>query len=296
MKERTCRIVTVPFYDHSTMEKQLRKMASKGWMLDKIGFLFWFFHRIEPCVYDFTITYSARASNYVSLPSEGQLTFSDFCNRTGWTMAASNRYMQVFFNRNCNPVPIHTDPSFEVSSIHKAVKMSFLPVQFVLFLLAMFNVAIFCMRFLSNPQMLLSNGSAFSTGLAWTVVLVLALYETISYYRWHGSAVKAAERGVFLETPNHSIIQITGAVIALSGFMYWLVLSILTCDVLMIFLLLVAPLYSITMYCLFNYIRVTLIKKEASATITMLSSILFTFAFAFCTMFLVYKIAVYITK
>lgn len=97
------------FYDHTGMEQHFEKMAAQGWLIEKLGY-FWRYRRIEPQALRFSVVYYSEASEFdPTKPSEGELTFYDFCAQAGWNKAASRAQMNVFYNEDANAVPIETD-------------------------------------------------------------------------------------------------------------------------------------------------------------------------------------------
>ena len=103
MKNTKRCFVLFSFYDRTGIEAYLEKQAENGWMLDKTSAFGWHFHRIEPRKIHFSVVYFAKASAFDPEPSEAQLAFHDFCEHTGWKLAASNAQMQIFYNEAPNP-------------------------------------------------------------------------------------------------------------------------------------------------------------------------------------------------
>ena len=127
MKDTKRRVEFFSFYDHTGIEQHLEKMAAKGWMLDRLGTYLWYYRRCEPKPMKFCVTYYPRASQFDPEPSEGELDFRAFCQRTGWKLAASSAQLQIFYNEDPDAVPIETDPVLEIDTLHRAAKKSFLP-------------------------------------------------------------------------------------------------------------------------------------------------------------------------
>ena len=75
MKDTKRRLEPVSMYDHTGIEKRLKRMAEKGWMLEKIGRGIWKFKSIEPSSLHFAVTYFPKASEYDPEPSEEQVLF-----------------------------------------------------------------------------------------------------------------------------------------------------------------------------------------------------------------------------
>lgn len=122
------------FYDISGMQEHLEKMASKGWFLDKITYYYWHYHKGEPKQLHYSISYYAKASNFESEPSDGQLTFQEYCEYAGWKLVAYNAKLQVFANENGNPTPIHTELKYEIEEIKRLAKQFFFLIYMLLLL------------------------------------------------------------------------------------------------------------------------------------------------------------------
>lgn len=223
MNETKRRLERLSFYDHTGIAAHMEKMAAKGWMLDKIGTYLWHYRRTEPRQLAFTVSYYPKASQFDPGPSEGELTFHDFCEQTGWKLAASSAQLQVFYNEREDPVPIETDPATEVDTLHRAARRGFLPAYFLLLAVALLMGWMLIGQILNDPIRLLASALSLSTGFTWVLLLLLCAVELISYYRWRSRAKKAAEHGEFLATPNTSKFQTVILVLVLVGLAWWLV-------------------------------------------------------------------------
>ena len=282
MKDRKRRIEPFSFYDHSGISKHLEKMASEGWMIDEISNFGWIYKKIEPQSIHFTVTYYPKASEFDPEPSEEQKRFYDFCEHTGWKLACYSAQMQIFYNEQEHPIPIETDPVVEVDIIHKACKKSFFPAYAVLILCSILNGALFISRVLGDPIGVLSSSTNLSTGICWTMLFVYCITELISYFRWHKKAIKAADEGVFLETPNTIILQ-KGLLIGVSAILvYWIVTLVFMADLLERTIYVLSFLYMTALIYSGNAIKKFLKRRKTSAktnrTITFIS--IFVLAFA----------------
>lgn len=225
MRETRHRLEAFSFYDRTGLERHLRDMAARGWLLEKIGQFLWTYRRTEPRALTFSVCYFPRASAFDPGPSEEQETFYDFCAHTGWILAASSAQLQVFYNERPDPLPIETDPVLEVEAIHRSMKRAGLPAQLALAAIALVNGGLFLYRYHLDPIGVLASASGLFTGLCWVLMLLLAGVEVVGYFRWHRRAVRAAEEGVFLESGSHRALQI--ACLALvTAELVWYILSI----------------------------------------------------------------------
>ena len=221
MKDVERRLERFTFYDHTGIEAHLEKMAAEGWMLEKIPYL-WHYRRCEPRNVKFCVTYYPRASVFDPGPTEGELDFHAYCERTGWKLAASNAQLQIFYNEDPDATPIETDPVMEVDTLHRTAKRTFLPTYFVLLAAVLFNLWLFVGEIVQRPIELLSSPLRLYTGVLWVLVLLLCAVTVGGYFRWRRRAIQAAERGEFIATPNHSKFQGVCLAVAVLAFAYWL--------------------------------------------------------------------------
>lgn len=206
MKERMRKFELYSFFDQKGIERRLRRMAERGWLLEKFGSWCWVYRRIEPKKLTFCVTYYPGASIFDPEPSEGQSTFYDFCEHTGWELAASSAQMQIFYNQREDPVPIETDPAVMVDTIHRS-KGSVLFANIALLVLALFQGWLLWGVGMHNPAEELADVSSLFSGLMWVLVIALCAGSIAGYYLWHHRAAQAAERGVFLPMRSDHWIQ-----------------------------------------------------------------------------------------
>lgn len=206
MKDTKHRLEAFSFYDHTSIEAHLERMAEQGWLLEKVGF-FWVYRRIEPQKLTFSVCYFPKASQFDPEPSEEQETFYDFCRHSGWTLAAASAQMQIFYNEQPNPVPIETDPALEVETIHRSAKKSVLFSNFLLLGTGVLECAMFIWQFFNDPIMFLANSALLFTWIDWGIILLHCGVELGCYFTWYAKAKRAAEQGQFLDTKSHLVFQ-----------------------------------------------------------------------------------------
>lgn len=218
MRDTTRRLEFFSFYDHTGIEAHLERMAERGWLLDKIGSFTWHYRRIEPRKLTFSVCYFPKASQFDPGPSEEQQTFYDFCAHTGWTLAAASAQMQIFYNERENPVPIDTDPVLEVEAIHQSAKKGFLLSQGLLLAVAALNFGLLLLRQRADPVATLSSPLDLFAGVCWLMILLLIGMDFAAYFTWRRRALRAAERGEFLATRSHPLLQKLVLMVMLVGF------------------------------------------------------------------------------
>lgn len=201
-------IAQFTFYDRTGIQKLLEAQAEKGWLLDKVTNYAWRFRRTEPGRVHFAVTYFPKASAYDPGPTEQQQELHEFCAHSGWVLAGSTAQLQVFYNTAEDPVPIETDPSVELENIHRSAKKNYLPAYFMLFGLAVLQIALQIGQLMSFPLTYLSQDSTLFNWLCQTVLLLMCGTELVGYFSWYRKAKAAAENGEFVETRGYRNFQL----------------------------------------------------------------------------------------
>lgn len=238
MRNRKYRIETLSFYDHSGIEAHLARMAGKGWMIQSISNGFWTYRRTEPRALHFAVTYFPKASEFDPGPSQAQQTLIDFCTETGWTLACTWFQMQVFFHEGEDPTPIHTEPALEVEAIHQACRANYLRSYAVLFAVSLVFSLLFLSSLISDMLRMLASPMDLMTGTVFLLLFLFSLTELAAYYGWRRKAKKAAEQGMFLDTPSTAGFQRVLLVILCLCLAYWLASALLVGDAVMVWTLL----------------------------------------------------------
>lgn len=281
MKDKKHVMEFFSFYDCSGLERRLTAMAEKGWLLEKVGSTLWTYRRTESRKLTFCVCWFPKASAFDPEPSEDQQTFYDFCEHTGWTLAASYGQMQVFYNDRPDPVPIETDPVMEVDAIHRAARRTTLPFHLILLVLALLYSGLFVSRLLNDPIGVLSSATNLFTGVDWIILTMLEVVECGSYFLWHHRAVKAAEQGMFLEAKSHRTFQIICLTVVGIGLFYYFASILISGNrMMMVIALLMFGVY-LPGYLLTRGMMAFLKKKKVSAGVNRTVTFLSAFVVAF---------------
>ena len=192
------------FYAYSDMEARFEKMAAEGWMLTKITNQFFYYEKAEPAKVKFTVTYFAKASDFDPEITEEQKDFNDFCAAAGWEYVSGVAQMQVYCNRNENPVPIETDPVVQVNAIHRAMKKNFIPSYILILVLSIFVIASQIGRIRINPVSALADNSTLFASVMYAFMAVTAVTDPYRYLVWYKKARKRAEDGVWCTSAKSS--------------------------------------------------------------------------------------------
>lgn len=178
-------------YDQYAIEQHLENMASCGWFIDNMGSFLWRYRKVIPEQLRFSITYFPDASDYDPKPTTGQLILEDYANKDGWELATRWGPMQVFYNKQEDPIPIETDPITQVNTIHRSMKKNTIPSHLLLLALFIFQISMYLWQYNRDPLNFLSGISIYLTPssllLSLSVIIELSLY-----YSWYRKAKKIA--------------------------------------------------------------------------------------------------------
>lgn len=186
------------FYDPQTIQKKLEEMAAKGWMIRKVGNLFWTFEKIPPKRLHFAVTYFPGASEFDPWPSEKQLDKEAFCAQDGWKLVLRWDAMQIFCNDREDAVPIETDPVPQVENIRRVMKKKVLVTQLFTSIFMLWYVYFQLTRLWQDPADYLSNGFYLFSLPLWVLLFLESIREVWTYFFWNVRARRAAEDGIFL--------------------------------------------------------------------------------------------------
>ena len=220
MKTTRREFIPFSFYDHTGMEKHLEKMARKGWMVEEISNITWRYRKIEPKKLHFSVSFDTRASEFAPEPSEEQMMFQEFCQRSGWKLAASSGRMQVFYSEEEAPLPIQTDPEMEIRMVGKLARRA-VPAYVAFLVLGFLIGGGWCFSLVNTPMKALTTPSGVLVGLSWLCLFLYGAVDLIVYFTWRHRALAAAQRGEFFPTRGcHELFYVVMAAIAL-GLVYW---------------------------------------------------------------------------
>ena len=281
MKTKKRRMEYISFYNHTGLEKHFTKMAKKGWLIESISNYYWTYRKIEPKDIHFCVTYYPRASDFDPEPSPEQQTFHDFCAHTGWQLCCTWHQMQVFYNEKEDPIPLETDPVLEVETLHKACKKNFLPSYFLLLALGLIMGGSFVARVFADPIGLLSNASQLLTGFCFFCMAVISIAELGAYFIWYFKAKKAAQDGIFVDTPSTAKLQLSIVVLVLIGFVLWLLNLVFSDDPIYMWVAILMIATMIALHIAVNSIKQGLKKAKASRGVNRFLTIFACFALSF---------------
>ena len=206
MKDTKRQIVRCAFYDQTVMQKQFEKMASQGWLIEKITAYFWTYRRIKPTTLHITVTYFPSASEFDPHPSEKQQMMEEFAARDGWKLLTRWGQIQVFCNEAEDPTPIETDPVIQVNTIWRAMKKNLIPSHLMILALCLYQLIFNGYRLFTEMVDFLSTPYLLSSIPLWVLLLLAEINELVACFRWHRKAKPASENGIFLPVKTNRFI------------------------------------------------------------------------------------------
>ena len=221
MRQTKRRMELLSFYDHTGIERHLTRMARKGWKVEKINNYFWTYRRIEPQELQVAVTYFPKASDFDPFPSGEQQTLIDYCEETGWELACTWFQMQVFYSDRENPTPIHTEPELEVRIIHQACKANYLRVLWFLLVLGLIGSVLYTSTLISDILCMLASPGALLMGVCALMLFLIGGVDLVAYYTWRHRAKRAAQQGLFLDTPSTKKFQTVMMAVLLAALFWW---------------------------------------------------------------------------
>lgn len=184
------------------LEKRLEQRAAEGWMLKKAGTFLWTYEEIEPKQVHFSIVFFPKTNALEPEPSDSLVMMREFCEKTGWKLAAEIGQMQIFCNEEKNPVPIETEAWIQVKNIHGTAKANIVLTYSILLLNSIVQLALQGIQFDINPIDWLGAGYNVHLMLTWLALGTGFAVELIYYYGWHKKAKRIAEEEDYLYLPK----------------------------------------------------------------------------------------------
>ncbi len=195
-------------YDYLGVEKHLKKMAQKGWKLDKVNPAVWRYRRIEPTDLTYAITYVPDASGWNPEPTDSQLTLEEYCAEAGWEKIGDWEQMQIFCSTEERPIPIETDEALRLEMIQKSMKKSFLPSQFVILIMMTILLAQHVSLWFSYHRLeYLAQDSKLLLIIFLAFTIGLILFNLANYFSWSKKSKQALEHGEGCVEAKYQIVQ-----------------------------------------------------------------------------------------
>ena len=238
MKQKKHDLIPFSFYDLCGIARHLEKRAAQGWMIEKLSNFGWRYRAIPPQKLRFAATYYPPASDFEPEPSEGELTFQDFCLHSGWKFVGSNGPLQVFCTDQPDPLPIHTEPGEELRMIRKMSRKA-LPFWIIMLLITLAGTYGGLATAVFDPIHFWTSPSPLYSLVCYGALLVYFGADLFTYLRWMHRAKQAALQGEFLFARGCHRILLAALFLAVAGLALYLLALLDQPLVLLIFFVLI---------------------------------------------------------
>lgn len=197
MKDKRRELMDYAMYDYTGIQQRLTRRAAEGWRLEKVntGLGIWTYRRAEPAKVRYEVTYAPSGSEFNPRPTDDEEALTDLCAQAGWYKVASLAQMHIYCNEDPDAVPLETDDSTRLSTIHAAMKKNLLPSYIVQAVMWTVLAGLHWSTVFLNPINILTTGITV-LNLAMTAWLVIMSWTNLlDYCLWHRRAKKAVAQG-----------------------------------------------------------------------------------------------------
>lgn len=180
-------------FDYRSVEKNLTKMAAKGWKLDHVGTFIWRFKPAEPAEKKFAVIFF-NEKEFDPYQTEGRQMLQDFCQNDGWHKVGEWQNMHIF-EAEPDAQELETDEAVRLQGIKKVmnsrvVKNNLMALCLMIFL--MFNSWRRHSQGDSDPVEVLQQAWMMSF-FAYAIVGIIL--QTLGYFGWVKKSEKNIDRG-----------------------------------------------------------------------------------------------------
>lgn len=162
--------------DYKAIGEYLEEMASKGWMLEKVGRISAKFKAIEPQKLKFYVDVFKGGGPLTPEKTEEAGEYRRLCQELGWTFITSLDYLQFFYaDANSEPVPIQTDEELEQKILEQTL---FKRELFSMILISIVAVGVFTIYFPVSHRNLISF-TGFTTTVLFPMLYVFSAIPAV---------------------------------------------------------------------------------------------------------------------
>lgn len=112
--------------DWKGVERRLRRMAAKGWRLDRITNYAWRYRQAPPADVHYAVTYLPDLAEDTPRPDPDERALTDLCEAAGWQKVDDWNGMLIYQNEQPDPLPLVTDEALRLANIHVAMRRRWL--------------------------------------------------------------------------------------------------------------------------------------------------------------------------
>ncbi|MBQ2650033.1 MAG: DUF2812 domain-containing protein [Clostridia bacterium] len=181
--------------DGDGLARSLEKQAHKGWHLTKYGDLMLHFEKGEPKDTHYAVTFFPDATLYDPKMPEEQETYVDMCAAAGWELVEAKGPMQLFRTDRPDPIPIETDESYKLQSVHTSMKKTFLWSRILLIFSMGLQLMTQWQNFQFNAFSMIASNTSLSIVFALLSLFLYLILDLGCYFLWYSRSKAAVAKG-----------------------------------------------------------------------------------------------------
>jgi hypothetical protein len=197
-------------YEADALAEYLETMAEAGWMLESIKRTL-VFKRIEPQKIKFTVDIMENASVFDSFYDKKTMEYRGFCTDTGWEHLSTNGIFHIFYSKDENVIPIHTDQEVQFHVISKNMLGKTIPSYLYPLLMTIFFL--FINRYQSITS--LTMNLTLIGPIAFLFADIISIIMLLSALVWYVRGKSAIKNKTVIPKRNIKYIKIRSLIINL---------------------------------------------------------------------------------
>ncbi|MCR5213606.1 MAG: DUF2812 domain-containing protein [Eubacterium sp.] len=202
-------------YDNLEKTKDyLERMAREGWMLESIsGNTQFIFKKCHPSEIIFSVEIFVNGSVFDTHTIESNMEFIDYCKEAGWNFVCSTGKIDIFYSEDPDTYEIQSDEGLKLKIIEKSCLFPRVLMPLLLLLMGGINLL---WNMTINLNVMESSFLAFSALALWMFVILIAVFNLVTYFVWVMRARKKVSEGD--KIPGRKLLDVRGTVIFLLTF------------------------------------------------------------------------------
>ncbi|RDU24564.1 DUF2812 domain-containing protein [Anaerosacchariphilus polymeriproducens] len=279
-RELQIRFYNCQLNELDSLKEYLEKKAAQGWMLEKRKGSICYFRKCKPKKVKFSVEIFDKASEFMVDYNATNEEYIEYCKAAGWNFVSAEGKVQIFYTEDKSAIPIETDPQQKFETVHKSIFKQYIKNWFIGIILGL----LYLIKLSDGIVEIFSSYMSFSIILLGISMVILNTFQVIIYYRWFHKIkekIKNGEEFYYYKNLGSLVSKIMVACIGTAWFVGVLVVSYLSGDKVLMFILLIfvsVPIFLFGSSILSVLTQKNGIMKEMKQTIYYKVIIIITFA------------------
>lgn len=246
-RELQIRYYSCQLNELDSLKGYLEKKAAQGWMLEKWKSSICYFRKCKPKKVKFSVEIFDKASEFMVDYNATNEEYIEYCQAAGWNFVSAEGQVQIFYTEDESAIPIETDSQQKFETIHKITFKRYIKN----WLFGIFLGFVYLIKLSDGIVELFSSYFSFSIILLGSSMIVLNIFRIILYYRWFHKVkekIKKQEEFCYHRTLGNIISRIIIACIAVAWFVGGVIVSNISGDKFIMFILLISVSIPVFLY------------------------------------------------